>query len=182
MQISLAAVVVGIVFGAGLLYWGNRFRRYRRTTIILYGIGGGGTPRQPLAPPLAVTRSEENAASKTGSWSTYGSETGTFSNGTLVASDVVGSTATFSFIGTAVSWIGVKCDSCGVANVSIDGGAPTSVDTAGGPAGSLVSEAVFYASGLASGVSHTIAITVTGTHSTMSTGANIAVDAFDVMP
>ena len=41
MQISLAAIVVGIVFGAGLLYWGNRFRRYRRTTIILYGIGGG---------------------------------------------------------------------------------------------------------------------------------------------
>jgi MFS family permease len=41
MQISLAAVVVGIVFGAGLLYWGNRFRSLRRTTIILYGIGGG---------------------------------------------------------------------------------------------------------------------------------------------
>ncbi|MEA2548430.1 MAG: hypothetical protein QOE42_1028 [Chloroflexota bacterium] len=41
MQISLAAVVVGVVFGAGLLYWGNRFRNMRRTTIILYGIGGG---------------------------------------------------------------------------------------------------------------------------------------------
>ena len=41
MQISLTAVVVGIVFGAGLLYWGNRFRSFRRTTIILYGIGGG---------------------------------------------------------------------------------------------------------------------------------------------
>jgi MFS family permease len=41
MQISLAAVVVGVVFGAGLLYWGNRFRTTRRTTIILYGIGGG---------------------------------------------------------------------------------------------------------------------------------------------
>jgi len=41
MQISLTAVVVGIVFGAGLLYWGNRFRSLRRTTIILYGIGGG---------------------------------------------------------------------------------------------------------------------------------------------
>jgi len=41
MQISIAAVVVGIVFGAGLLYWGNRFRRFRRTTIILYGIAGG---------------------------------------------------------------------------------------------------------------------------------------------
>ena len=40
-QISLAAVVIGVVFGAGLLYWGNRFKRYRRTTIILFGIVGG---------------------------------------------------------------------------------------------------------------------------------------------
>ena len=41
LQISLAAVVVGVLFGAGLLYWGNRFKSLRRTTIILYGIGGG---------------------------------------------------------------------------------------------------------------------------------------------
>ena len=40
-QISLAAVVIGVIFGAGLLYWGNRFKNLRRTTIILYGIGGG---------------------------------------------------------------------------------------------------------------------------------------------
>ena len=40
-QISLGALVVGLIFGAGLLYWGGRFKRYRRTTIILYGIGGG---------------------------------------------------------------------------------------------------------------------------------------------
>ena len=32
---------VGIIFGAGLLYWGNRFKSFRRTTIILYGILGG---------------------------------------------------------------------------------------------------------------------------------------------
>ena len=42
LQISLAAVVIGVIFGAGLLYWGNRFRSMRRTTIILYGILGGG--------------------------------------------------------------------------------------------------------------------------------------------
>ena len=42
VAISLAAVVIGIVFGAGLLYWGNRFKRYRRTTIIGFGILGGG--------------------------------------------------------------------------------------------------------------------------------------------
>ncbi len=42
VQISLAAVVIGLIFGAGLIYWGNRFKNMRRTTIILYGILGGG--------------------------------------------------------------------------------------------------------------------------------------------
>jgi len=42
VQISATAVVIGIIFGAGLVYWGNRFRNLRRTTIILYGILGGG--------------------------------------------------------------------------------------------------------------------------------------------
>lgn len=41
IQISSAAVAVGVLFGAGLLYWGNRFKNLRRTTIIFYGIGGG---------------------------------------------------------------------------------------------------------------------------------------------
>jgi hypothetical protein len=144
-------------------------------------IGGGGTPRQPPAPPLAVTRSEESAATNTGAWQTYGSEAGTFSGGAMVANNVAGATATFSFTGTAVSWIGVKCNVCGIASVSIDGGAASMVNMAGpGAPGSLVSEAVFYASGLATGVSHTMVITVTGT--TTANGTNIVVDAFDVMP
>jgi predicted MFS family arabinose efflux permease len=42
LQISAAAIVIGVIFGLGLLYWGNRFRSLRRTTIILYGILGGG--------------------------------------------------------------------------------------------------------------------------------------------
>ncbi len=41
-QITMAAIVIAIVFGAGLLYWGNRFKAMRRTTIIGYGILGGG--------------------------------------------------------------------------------------------------------------------------------------------
>jgi MFS family permease len=40
-QITAAAIVIAVVFGAGLLYWGNRFKAMRRTTIILYGILGG---------------------------------------------------------------------------------------------------------------------------------------------
>jgi MFS family permease len=42
IEISLAAVFIGLVFGAGLLWWGNRFKTLRRTTIIFYGIVGGG--------------------------------------------------------------------------------------------------------------------------------------------
>ncbi len=41
-QITITAIVIAVVFGAGLLYWGNRFKAMRRTSIILYGIIGGG--------------------------------------------------------------------------------------------------------------------------------------------
>jgi MFS family permease len=40
-QITVAAIVIAVVFGAGLLYWGNRFKNLRRTTIIGYGVVGG---------------------------------------------------------------------------------------------------------------------------------------------
>jgi MFS family permease len=40
-QITIAAIAIAIVFGAGLLYWGNRFKSMRRTTIIAYGLVGG---------------------------------------------------------------------------------------------------------------------------------------------
>ncbi len=42
-QITIAAIVIAVVFGAGLLYWGNRFKSMRRTTIIGYGLAGGAT-------------------------------------------------------------------------------------------------------------------------------------------
>ncbi|HXG27138.1 MAG TPA: MFS transporter [Candidatus Binatia bacterium] len=41
IQISAGLVVGGLLFFAGLIYWGNRFKDLRRSTIILYGIGGG---------------------------------------------------------------------------------------------------------------------------------------------
>jgi MFS family permease len=40
-QIALGAGVGLLVFFAGLVYWGDRFKNMRRTTIILYGILGG---------------------------------------------------------------------------------------------------------------------------------------------
>src|SRR6476620_9532981 len=41
IQISLAAVAIGVIFFARLIYWGNRFKVLRRTTIIAGGIAGG---------------------------------------------------------------------------------------------------------------------------------------------
>ena len=41
LQVTLGLAVAGVIFVVGLLYWGDRFKRYRRTTIIFYGILGG---------------------------------------------------------------------------------------------------------------------------------------------
>ena len=41
IQISVGLIVGGILFFAGLIYWGNRFKNLRRTTIIGYGVIGG---------------------------------------------------------------------------------------------------------------------------------------------
>lgn len=138
----------------------------------------------PSAPP----RFEEGNATLTSppntSWVPRGTEVATFSGGAAVSSDVSGATATFTFTGTTVSWVGLRCNVCGIANVSIDGGAATPVNTAGPAApgsSGLASEAVFTASGLVAG-SHTLTITVTGSYDpTTSSGAHIAVDALDVM-
>ncbi len=41
IEITVGLGVVGLVFVAGVIYWGNRFKNTRRTTIITYGIAGG---------------------------------------------------------------------------------------------------------------------------------------------
>jgi predicted MFS family arabinose efflux permease len=41
LQVTLGLLIGGLVFVAGLFYWGDRFKSYRRTTIIFYGIAGG---------------------------------------------------------------------------------------------------------------------------------------------
>ncbi len=41
LQVSIGLGVALVVFFAGLFYWGNRFKRYRRTTIMAVGVGGG---------------------------------------------------------------------------------------------------------------------------------------------
>jgi MFS family permease len=40
-ELVAGMIVIAIVFGAGILWWGNRFDRYRRTSIIGIGVLGG---------------------------------------------------------------------------------------------------------------------------------------------
>jgi MFS family permease len=67
IQVSIGLAVALLVFFAGLFYWGNRFKRYRRTTIMGIGVAGGivmaaaifgvnhaGGGLQPFQAPLAV--------------------------------------------------------------------------------------------------------------------------------
>ena len=140
---------------------------------VQFNLPSGGAP---------LTRFEENHAAVSsgpaGAWVQHGQDIGSFSGGTAVGSNVTGAVASLTFTGKAVSLTGLKCDICGIATVSIDGGAPVTVNTAGPfpPNPKLKSETLFAAS-LADGT-HTLTITVTGTST--SDGSHVVIDAFDV--
>ena len=132
--------------------------------------------------PPSTTRFEETAATlaPAGTWSqTTSASTGvTLSGGQAVYAGAAGATATFTFSGTGVSWIGFQCEQCGTASVHLDGSVVATVDTYA-PSRPAASGAMYSTTGLASG-SHTLAIEATGTSNVSSTGAFIIVDAFDV--
>jgi hypothetical protein len=86
-------------------------------------------------------------------------------------------TATYKFRGTSVSWIGYSGPDAGIALVSVDGSAPTEVDTYSRDF--KVQQVVFTASGLTD-ADHTLTIQATGRKRPASTAAQIFVDAFDV--
>lgn len=53
IQLSIGLTVGGLLFFAGLFYWGGKFKSMRRTTIILYGIAGGAVM---LAAAMGINR------------------------------------------------------------------------------------------------------------------------------
>jgi hypothetical protein len=87
--------------------------------------------------------------------------------------------ATFSFTGSAVSWIGHRDQWSGIANVYLDGALRAEVDTYA-PAGDTQAR-LFTLSSLAPGP-HTLTIEASGRLNQASAGAWIWVDAFEVHP
>jgi len=129
-------------------------------------------------PASTVSRLQEtdpDISYSAGNWS-QGDTSRAWSAGIAALSSTAGASATFTFTGTGVSWIGAKGPQTGIASVTLDGNA-TSVDTYA--PSEQIQAALFTATGLADG-SHTVTIEVTGQQNPASSSPLIIVDAFEV--
>ena len=125
-----------------------------------------------------VTRIEQDnpAAAYTGVWVTASDPT--VSGGTAAESNQAEATATLTFTGTRVSWIGYRCAcAAGIAEVTVDGGTPVQVDNY---SAITQPQAVVYSSGSLPAGNHVLTITVTGQYDRAGNSAYVVVDAFDV--
>ncbi len=89
-----------------------------------------------------------------------------------------GAAVTIPFRGTAVSWIGYRGPDAGIAQVQVDGGAPTQVDLYAPRA--TFQPVVFTKAGMTD-ANHTLVIQATGQKNASSSAARVVVDAIDVM-
>jgi MFS family permease len=94
-EITIGAIVIAIIFGAGIFWWGNRFDRYRRTTIILIGVVGG------IA--LAVAGMVVNHTA-------FGASSNLIQAGLVVASVVVVAGGLFVLAGATPAAVGLLAD------------------------------------------------------------------------
>jgi hypothetical protein len=100
----------------------------------------------------------------------------TWSEGSISESSIAGATATFTFSGTSVSWIGCRKLSTGSADIFLDGVFVQQVETYLAPPVEAYQTTIFRADGLSAGT-HTLKIVHTST-----TGSYTVIDAFDVRP
>lgn len=92
-----------------------------------------------------------------------------------------GATASVSFTGTSIRWIGSRGRTGGIATLSVDGGPAVEVNTFGRPTDE-VHTPIFTVNDLSAG-RHTLTITVTGRKDSQADpGSLIVVDAFDIQP
>ena len=131
--------------------------------------GGTGSDRTPA---VAGARIEESNVAVTldSRWTNADARFG-WSGGAAVQSDVAGATASFTFTGTSVRWLGVRGRNAGMARVSIDGGPAREVDLWSNPFDVRAPIVTLY--DLSDGP-HTLTIEVVS--------GLVVVDAFDVQP
>jgi hypothetical protein len=133
-----------------------------------------------MPPPVDGTRFEESSLNYTPGtngtpWS-QGDTTRPWSNQTAAIAGNAGARATFSFVGTSVSWIGRRGAQGGIARVLLDGAIHAEVDTY---SPTELQAVVFTITGLAA-ARHTVTIEATGLKNPAATNSLVVVDAMDV--
>ena len=129
--------------------------------------------------PTVVQEGDASIAYAGGGWSSASG--GGASGGAAKVTSTAGDTATVRFTGRRITWVGRVCDSCGKADVSLDGSFAARVDTYGyrGPNAGQVAlyQATFPTSG-----PHTLTVRALGARNYDSSGDTVTVDAFHVRP
>ena len=116
------------------------------------------------------------AIAYTGNW--YLNTNPIMSGGSAVLATDPNSSATVTFTGTGITWIGYQDQWSGIAKVYVDGTLiSTPVDTFASP--QRAQSSVYSINGLSPGT-HTLMIVTTSTHDAASAGSWIWVDAFDI--
>ena len=137
----------------------------------------GSTPPAPTpAPSPTLYRIQENNAAVryTGTW---GLHTGSVYSGNIAKlANKSGARASFTFVGTSITWIGFRDQASGIARVYIDDVLKNEIDTYSQSAATQAS--VYTLANLSAGT-HTIAIEATGRRTQGSKGSWVWVDAFD---
>jgi Big-like domain-containing protein len=131
----------------------------------------------PSAPTITRFQELDPSASYTDGW-TQGTRFNFWSGETAGYSGVTGAGVTFTFNGTAVTWVGQHSFNGGIARVLLDGVEVAQVDTFA-PVQEEFQAAMYAASGLAAGT-HTLAIENTGQKNPAAQNTWVIVDAFDV--
>jgi hypothetical protein len=134
------------------------------------GIVGG------VSAPAGRIEQNNPAIIYTGNW--YLNTNPIMSGGTAALAMDPNSSATVTFNGTAIAWIGYQDQWSGIANVCLDGTLQSPpVDTYA--ASQRAQSSVYSIGGLSPG-EHTLMMVVTGTHDAASAGSWIWVDAFNI--
>jgi hypothetical protein len=144
-------------------------------TIARQPFGGPAT-----APPPKGNRVEESSGVVfSGAWTPSSSIYG-WSGGSAMQSTTAGATASITFTGSSIRWIGSRGRGHGIALVSVDAGPAKEVSLFARPTDEAHTQ-VMTISGLSAG-QHTLKITVAGRHDSQGEGDVVVVDAFDIQP
>jgi Big-like domain-containing protein/carbohydrate esterase-like protein len=135
-------------------------------------------PPPPPAPEAGRFEESDPSVSLSAGWINRNADDWlVWSGGTAVQSTIPGSSATFSFTGTSVTWIGYRSVDSGQARVLVDGALVEQIDLFARRNESQ--SRVYSVRGLSAG-NHTLRIEVTGQKNADSQGFLVVVDAFEV--